>query len=405
MDVNGKMGKNLNIVTAVSEFGACRDIGKAGCHSVQGVWQQKKGMIPETEAKMMKEVNVVGEISGIGERQADIPRETGNRWDAAGEIMEAGEKEENRGIVMEAEGIETVREPEEIDTLGEEAEKELDSLCAEDSVRAYLREISSIPLLSKEEELRLAKKIALGDETAKEAMTNANLRLVVSVAKRYAAAGNMNLLDLVQEGNIGLMKAVEKFDYQKGYKFSTYAIWWIRQAITRAIADQSRIIRIPVHMKEQMNRVSKAAHKFMADTGREPTVAELAEMMRMPEEKMEDIVKLYEDAISLDGPIGKEENTFLIDFVADENSKDILSVIDDIMLGNEIDSILEGLSEREQRILRLRFGFVDGRVWTLEEVGREYQVTRERIRQIEVKALKRLRMKSETKKLLAYLSG
>lgn len=284
-------------------------------------------------------------------------------------------------------------------------EEELEIMCIEDSVRAYLREIGAIPLLGKEEEIRLAKRIALGDEPAKETMTKANLRLVVSVAKRYVSSGNMNLLDLIQEGNIGLMKAVEKFDYRKGYKFSTYAIWWIRQAITRAIADQSRIIRIPVHMKDLMNRIARTSRQFIADTGREPTIAELAELMRMPEEKMAEIVKLYDDTVSLDSPIGKEDNAVLIDFVPDENMKDIFAEVDYMMLGDEIDNILEGLSEREQRIIRLRFGFVDGRVWTLEEVGKEYQVTRERIRQIEVKALNRLRMKSETKKLRAYLMG
>jgi RNA polymerase primary sigma factor len=297
----------------------------------------------------------------------------------------------------------------EIATIAAEAENtsaiaaELDKLAIEDSVRAYLREIGSIPLLQGDEELKLAKRVADGDNHAREKMTNANLRLVVSVAKRYALNGNMNLLDLIQEGNIGLMKAVERYDYRKGYKFSTYAIWWIRQAITRAIADQSRIIRIPVHVKEQMNRISRASRQFTIDNGREPKIAELAEVMQITVRKLEETIKLYEDAASLDCPINKEEGAQLMDFVADESTKDTFTDIEYMMLGDEIDGILEGLTEREQRIIRLRFGFVDGRVWTLEEVGREYQVTRERIRQIEVKALDRLRMKSETKKLLTYL--
>jgi RNA polymerase primary sigma factor len=280
---------------------------------------------------------------------------------------------------------------------------ELDTMAIEDSVRAYLREIGSIPLLQGDEEVKLAKRIAKGDDFAREKMTNANLRLVVSVAKRYALSGNMNLLDLIQEGNIGLMKAVERYDYRKGYKFSTYAIWWIRQAITRAIADQSRIIRIPVHVKEQMNRISRMSRQFTIDNGREPNIPELANLLQITERKLEETIKLYEDAASLDCPINKEEGAQLMDFVADESMNDTFAGVDIMMLGDEIDGILEGLTEREQRIIRLRFGFVDGRVWTLEEVGREYQVTRERIRQIEVKALDRLRMKSETKKLLTYL--
>lgn len=280
---------------------------------------------------------------------------------------------------------------------------ELENLSTEDSVRAYLREIGSIPLLKSDEELKLAKQIAKGDGFAREKMTNANLRLVVSVAKRYVMNGNMNLLDLIQEGNIGLMKAVERYDYRKGYKFSTYAIWWIRQAITRAIADQSRIIRIPVHVKEQMNRISRTTRQFTNEFGREPKIDELAKLLNLTVRKLEEIIKLYEDAASLDCPINKEEGAQLMDFVADQSMKDTFADIDLMMLGDEIDGILEGLTEREQRIIRLRFGFVDGRVWTLEEVGREYHVTRERIRQIEVKALDRLRMKSETKKLMTYL--
>ena len=272
-----------------------------------------------------------------------------------------------------------------------------------DSIRSYLREIGKYPLLSAEEEVEIAKRILTGDEMAKETMINSNLRLVVSVAKRYVRGSKLTLLDLIQEGNLGLIKAVDKFDYKKGFKFSTYAMWWIRQAITRAIADQGRTIRIPVHMKERMNKLTKASRKFLSDTGRDPTTEELADILDLPEERVENIVQLYGDTISLDTPIGEEEDAVLMNFVADDEMPGIFSSVEQVMLGKELDDVLSILTDREQRILRLRFGFDEGKIWTLEEVGKEFNVTRERIRQIEAKALRRLRMNRETKKLKAYL--
>lgn len=293
------------------------------------------------------------------------------------------------------------------DVLSEENENDNEEafLPLDDSVKAYLKEIGSIALLSKEEELELAVRIEEGDELAREKMINANLRLVVTVAKRHVRGSNMGFLDLIQEGNIGLMKAVEKYDYHKGYKFSTYAMWWIRQAVTRAIADQSRTIRIPVHMKEQMGKVTRASRKFLVDTGRDPSVEELSEIMGIPEERMREIVKLYGDTISLDTPVGDDEDCMLKDFVADENMPEQFETVEHVMLGDELDKLLSGLSEREQRIIRLRFGFVDGRIWTLEQVGKEYHVTRERIRQIEVKALRRLKHRKDVINLKSYLEA
>ncbi len=314
------------------------------------------------------------------------------------EVMNLNEDKKEQGdVIAEYEGDHEENHDEEHEEEHEEADY------SEDSVRAYLKEIGKIPLLSAEEEVEIAKRIEAGDDTAKEEMINTNLRLVVSVAKRYVAGSNMTLLDLVQEGNIGLLKAVDKFDYHRGYKFSTYAMWWVRQAITRAIADQSRTIRIPVHMKEHMNKISKAKRKFLTEHEREPLVEELAEIMEMPISRMEEILKLYGDTISLDTPIGDGDDTVLMDFVADDNMPEQFASAEHTMMGEEIDKILLGLTDREQRILRLRFGFLDGRIWTLEEVGKEYHVTRERIRQIEARALRRLQMKRETKKLKSYL--
>lgn len=273
----------------------------------------------------------------------------------------------------------------------------------EDSVKVYLKQIGKIPLLTLEEEQEIAKRIENGDMSAKEEMANANLRLVVSVAKRFVGGSNMSLLDLIQEGNMGLLRAIDKFDYHKGYKFSTYAMWWIKQAITRAIADQSRTIRIPVHMKEQMNRVTRVSRQFLSEHGRDATVEELSEIMDIQKEQLEDILKLYEDTISLDTPVGDEEDTMLMNFVADSKVQDQFISAENVMMREQIEEVLSILTEREQRILKLRFGFVDGKIWTLEEVGKDFHVTRERIRQIEARALRRLRMRHEIKKLKVYI--
>ncbi len=286
--------------------------------------------------------------------------------------------------------------------IEEETDQEEDSII-EDSVKAYLKEIRSIPLLTAEQEIETAKKIESGEVLAKEIMIKSNLRLVVSVAKKYAGGSNMTLLDLIQEGNIGLLKAVEKFDYHKGYKFSTYAMWWIRQSITRAIADQDRTIRIPVHMKEQMHKVTKATRHFIINKGKEPTNAELAALLNTTENKIEEIAKLYGDTISLDTPVGDKDDSILRDFIPDGSMPEQFSTVEQVLLSKEIEAVLSSLTERERRILRLRFGFEDGRMWTLEEVGKEYHVTRERVRQIEAKSLLRIRMKRESKKLRTYL--
>lgn len=273
----------------------------------------------------------------------------------------------------------------------------------EDSVRAYLREIGDYPLLTREEEITLAKRIEDGDVTAKQRMIHSNLRLVVSVAKRYMHGSNMALLDLVQEGNIGLMKAVEKYDYRKGFKFSTYAMWWIRQSVSRAISDQGKTIRIPVHMKELMHRITRESRLFLAENGREPAVEEIAEIMDIPEKKMRDILGLYGDTISLETPIGEEDDTLLLDFLSNSGDSEQFDTIERQMLSHEIMKVLHTLSDRERHILELRFGFEGDRIWTLEEVGEVYNVTRERIRQIEAKAIKHLQMNSEMIKLQNYL--
>lgn len=272
----------------------------------------------------------------------------------------------------------------------------------EDPVRMYLKEIGKVPLLSMEEEIELAKKIELGDEEAKQRLAEANLRLVVSIAKRYVGRG-MQFLDLIQEGNLGLIKAVEKFDYKKGYKFSTYATWWIRQAITRSIADQARTIRIPVHMVETINRLIRVSRQLLQQLGREPSAEEIAKEMDMPVERVREIMKISQEPVSLETPIGEEEDSHLGDFIQDDHVAIPADAAAFTLLHEQLMEVLDTLTEREQKVLKLRFGLVDGRPRTLEEVGKEFNVTRERIRQIEAKALRKLRHPSRSKKLKDYL--
>ena len=272
----------------------------------------------------------------------------------------------------------------------------------EDPVKMYLREIGKVPLLSAEDEIELAKKMEEGDEEAKKKLAEANLRLVVSIAKRYVGRGLL-FLDLIQEGNLGLIKAVEKFDYRKGYKFSTYATWWICQAITRAIADQARTIRIPVHMVETINKLIRVSRQLLQEFGREPTPEEIAAELKMPEERVREILKISQEPVSLETPIGEEEDSHLGDFIQDDNVPVPADAAAFTLLKEQLGEVLSTLTEREQKVLRLRFGLDDGRARTLEEVGKEFNVTRERIRQIEAKALRKLRHPSRSRKLRDYL--
>jgi len=299
-------------------------------------------------------------------------------------------------------------DPEEIILAGEDVDVENlditipDGISTEDPVRMYLKEIGKVPLLSAEEEIELAKKMEIGDQEAKKRLAEANLRLVVSIAKRYVGRG-MLFLDLIQEGNLGLIKAVEKFDYRKGYKFSTYATWWIRQAITRAIADQARTIRIPVHMVETINKLIRVSRQLLQELGREPSPEEIAEEMQMPVDRVREILKISQEPVSLETPIGEEEDSHLGDFIQDDNVPVPADAAAFTLLKEQLGEVLETLTEREQKVLRLRFGLDDGRARTLEEVGTVFNVTRERIRQIEAKALRKLRHPSRSRKLKDYL--
>lgn len=296
-----------------------------------------------------------------------------------------------------------------IDVLDEEAEEDDDDdlevpegVSVDDPVRMYLKEIGKVPLLTAEEEVELAKRMEQGDESAKQQLTEANLRLVVSIAKRYVGRG-MLFLDLIQEGNLGLIKAVEKFDYTKGYKFSTYATWWIRQAITRSIADQARTIRVPVHMVETINKMVRVSRQLVQEKGRDPLPEEIAEEMGITEEKVREIMKIAQDPVSLETPIGEEEDSHLGDFIPDEEALAPADAAAYVLLKEQLVDVLDTLTPREEKVLRLRFGLDDGRARTLEEVGKEFDVTRERIRQIEAKALRKLRHPSRSKKLKDYL--
>ena len=304
-------------------------------------------------------------------------------------------------VVPELEEIEEIEEVTEEEIA--ETEAMADTFSTDDPVRMYLKEIGKVPLLTPEEEQELAKRMAEGDEDAKRRMAEANLRLVVSIAKRYVGRG-MLFLDLIQEGNLGLIKAVEKFDYTKGYKFSTYATWWIRQAITRAIADQARTIRIPVHMVETINKVIRVSRQLLQELGHDPSPEEIAAVMNMPVEKVRDILKIAQEPVSLETPIGEEEDSHLGDFIPDEDASEPSEAASFSLLKEQLMEVLDTLTPREKKVLELRFGIVDGRTSTLEEVGKEFNVTRERIRQIEAKALRKLRHPSRSKKLRDFLN-
>ena len=316
------------------------------------------------------------------------------------DVLRIPESDEDVFIISDDDGI-NLDEEEEVDVENIDLSVP-EGISIEDPVRMYLKEIGKVPLLSAEEEIELAKRMEEGDEAAKKRLAEANLRLVVSIAKRYVGRG-MLFLDLIQEGNLGLIKAVEKFDYRKGYKFSTYATWWIRQAITRAIADQARTIRIPVHMVETINKLIRVSRQLLQELGREPQPEEIAEKMDMSVDRVREILKISQEPVSLETPIGEEEDSHLGDFIQDDNVPVPADAAAFSLLKEQLNEVLGTLTEREQKVLRLRFGLDDGRARTLEEVGKEFNVTRERIRQIEAKALRKLRHPSRSRKLKVYL--
>ena len=308
----------------------------------------------------------------------------------------------DEAVLLDPDGEDFLGDGEEEEDIDLDAIGLLEGIGTEDPVRMYLKEIGTVPLLTAEEEVELAKRKADGDQEAKERLIEANLRLVVSIAKRYTGRG-MSFLDLVQEGNLGLIKGVEKFDYTKGYKLSTYATWWIRQSVTRALADQARTIRVPVHMVETINKMSKMQRKLTLELGYEPSVSELSAALEMPEEKVMEIMQIAREPASLETPIGEEDDSNLGDFVADNNAVTPEGNVESVMLREHIDALLEDLKERERQVIVLRFGLEDGHPRTLEEVGKEFNVTRERIRQIEAKALRKLRNPVRSKRIRDFL--
>ena len=371
-----------------------------------------------TKAKKTKKSAVVGMPDNVAELIAEGHKQ-GNKVTYK-QLMDSLEKEdlstediEKIYQFLQNQGIEVVNdaqaldEPDEDEVQPEEAEVEIDlsvpdGVGIDDPVRMYLKEIGRVSLLNAEKEIALAKAVVAGDEEAKRQLTEANLRLVVSIAKRYVGRG-MLFLDLIQEGNLGLIKAVEKFDYTKGYKFSTYATWWIRQAITRAIADQARTIRIPVHMVETINKLIRISRQLLQDLGREPAPEEVAKAMDITVDRVREIMKIAQEPVSLETPIGEEEDSHLGDFIEDQDAPAFADAASFMLLREQLEDVLETLTDREKRVLRLRFGLDDGRARTLEEVGQFFGVTRERIRQIEAKALRKLRHPTRSKKLRDFL--
>ena len=356
---------------------------------------KKAGKLSAKELECLEEMNLDGEV--IDKFYETLEQNNIDIDIAAADVLPPIDDD----MLPEVEDIASIEEvtEEEISRTDDLA----DSFSTDDPVRMYLKEIGKVPLLTPDEEVALAERMADGDEEAKKRMTEANLRLVVSIAKRYVGRG-MLFLDLIQEGNLGLIKAVEKFDHTKGYKFSTYATWWIRQAITRAIADQARTIRIPVHMVETINKTIRVSRQLLQELGHDPSAEEIAAEMDMPVEKVRDILKIAQEPVSLETPIGEEEDSKLGDFLPDEDASEPSEAASFSLLREQLEEVLDTLAPREKKVLELRFGIVDGRTRTLEEVGKEFNVTRERIRQIEAKALRKLRHPSRSKKLRDFLN-
>ena len=374
---------------------------------------RKDGHMEENAQKFLEKMN---ELVALGKKKKSI-LDVQEINDFFADMELSAEQMEKVFEYLEGQNIDVLRITADTDDdvdidnmIAEEEEVDMENIdlsvpegvSIEDPVRMYLKEIGKVPLLSAEREIELAKRMEEGDEDAKKELAEANLRLVVSIAKRYVGRG-MLFLDLIQEGNLGLIKAVEKFDYHKGYKFSTYATWWIRQAITRAIADQARTIRIPVHMVETINKLIRVSRQLLQELGREPLPEEIAKELDMPVERVREILKISQEPVSLETPIGEEEDSHLGDFIQDDNVPVPAEAAAQTLLKEQLDEVLDTLTEREQKVLRLRFGMNDGRARTLEEVGKEFDVTRERIRQIEAKALRKLRHPSRSRKLRDYL--
>lgn len=406
---NKKEVKEIMENNEIPESGEIKDVKKkkaAKVAKVKAIKDEKK--VRENKEKIENKKQIIKELVEKAKSQGLM---TYKEIDDAFEDIEIDTEEiEKIYDILESNGITVVEDIDaEIQKMQSDVEEEEeldisvpDGISIDDPVRMYLKEIGKVSLLSAEEEISLSKKMELGDLVAKRKLAEANLRLVVSIAKRYVGRG-MLFLDLIQEGNLGLIKAVEKFDYKKGYKFSTYATWWIRQAITRAIADQARTIRIPVHMVETINKLIRVSRQLLQELGREPVPEEIAKEMSMTVEKVREIMKISQEPVSLETPIGEEEDSHLGDFIPDEDAPAPSEAAAFTLLKEQLIDVLDTLTAREEKVLRLRFGLDDGRARTLEEVGKEFSVTRERIRQIEAKALRKLRHPSRSKKLKDYL--
>ena len=383
---------NENEMIKVSDDEAINAKFNAKLQDLLSIAHSKKNVIEDTE--LIKHFNDLKEVA----LDLDTMQKIFNFLEQNGvDILQITDTDEEEPALDE----DVIAEGEEVEKIDFTDTGDISST-TQDPVKMYLKDIGKVPLLSAEEEIELAKRMEAGDEAAKKKLAESNLRLVVSIAKRYVGRG-MLFLDLIQEGNLGLLKAVEKFDYRKGYKFSTYATWWIRQAITRAIADQARTIRIPVHMVETINKLVRVQRQLLQELGREPSPEEIAENMDIPVERVREIQKISQEPVSLETPIGEEEDSHLGDFIQDDNVPVPAEAAASTLLKEQLVEVLGTLTEREQKVLRLRFGMDDGRARTLEEVGKEFNVTRERIRQIEAKALRKLRHPSRSRKLRDYL--